>query len=101
MTARNRPPLDLTGIRHDLVGPGRPLRGIELVETTGSTNADLLARHAGGEDIAGLVLVAEHQSAGRGRHGRSWSTPARSQVTFSSEWTPPAHRGRHGAGCRC
>ena len=83
MTARNRPPLDLTGIRHDLVGPGRPLRGIELVETTGSTNADLLTRHARGEDITGLVLVAEHQSAGRGRHGRSWSTPARSQITFS------------------
>ena len=83
MTDRSRAPLDVAGIRRDLVGPDRPLRRIEVVESTGSTNADLLARHAAGEDIAGTVLVAEHQSAGRGRHGRSWSTPARSQIAFS------------------
>ena len=29
------------------------------------------------------MLVAEYQSAGRGRHGRSWSAPARSQIAFS------------------
>lgn len=78
-----RPPLDLDGVRRDLVGPGRALRRLDVVESTGSTNADLLARHSAGEDIAGLVLVAEHQSAGRGRQGRSWSTPARSQIAFS------------------
>ncbi len=81
--APHRPPLDLTGVRRDLVGPGRPLRRVEAVESTGSTNADLLARRAAGEDIAGVVLLAEHQSAGRGRHGRTWATPARSQITFS------------------
>jgi len=79
----DRPALDIAGVRRDLVGPDRPLRRLELVESTGSTNADLLTRHAGGEDISGVVLVAEHQSAGRGRHGRSWSTPARSQIAFS------------------
>jgi BirA family biotin operon repressor/biotin-[acetyl-CoA-carboxylase] ligase len=79
----DRPPLDVAGVRRDLVGPGHPLRRLEVVESTGSTNADLLARHAAGEDISGVVLVAEHQSAGRGRHGRSWSTPARSQIAFS------------------
>ena len=79
----NPPPLDLDGIRRDLVGPGLPLRRLDVVESTGSTNADLLARHAAGEDIRATVLIAEHQSAGRGRHGRSWSTPARSQIAFS------------------
>ena len=79
----SRAPLDVAGIRRDLVGPDRPLRRLEVVETTGSTNADLLARHAAGQDIAGVVLVAEHQSAGRGRHGRSWSTPERSQIALS------------------
>lgn len=78
-----RPPLDIEGIRRDLVGPRRPLRRIDLVESTGSTNADLLARQRAGEDIDGVVLVAEHQSAGRGRQGRTWSTPARSQIALS------------------
>ena len=29
------------------------------------------------------VLLAEYQTAGRGRHGRSWSTPPRSQIALS------------------
>jgi len=78
-----RPALDVAGVRHDLVGNGRPLTRLDVVETTGSTNADLLARHAAGEDIDGAVLIAEHQSAGRGRNGRAWSTPPRSQIALS------------------
>ena len=49
---------------------GLPWRQLEVVDETGSTNADLLARAAAGVDIDGVVLVAEHQTAGRGRHGR-------------------------------
>jgi BirA family biotin operon repressor/biotin-[acetyl-CoA-carboxylase] ligase len=66
-----------------LVGPGRAWRRVDVVEEIGSTNADLLTRAAAGEDIDGAVLLAEYQSAGRGRHGRSWSAPARSQVAAS------------------
>ena len=79
----HRPALDVGGVRRDLVGPGRALRRLDVVETTGSTNADLLVRHAAGEDIDGAALVAEHQSAGRGRLGRRWWTPARSQIALS------------------
>jgi BirA family biotin operon repressor/biotin-[acetyl-CoA-carboxylase] ligase len=61
-----------------------PWRRIDTVTETGSTNADLLARAAAGEDISGVVLIAESQTAGRGRHGRRWSTPARSQVALSA-----------------
>jgi BirA family biotin operon repressor/biotin-[acetyl-CoA-carboxylase] ligase len=53
-----------------------------VVGETGSTNADLLAeaRSGAGE---GLVLVAEAQTAGRGRMGRRWVSPPRSGLTFS------------------
>jgi BirA family transcriptional regulator, biotin operon repressor / biotin---[acetyl-CoA-carboxylase] ligase len=61
-------------------GPWR----IDVVAETGSTNADLLARAAAGEDIDGAVLIAESQTAGRGRHGRAWSTPPDSQVALSA-----------------
>lgn len=95
MTARA--PLDVTGIRRDLVGPGHPLLELEVLESTGSTNADLLARRAAGQDITGTVLVAEYQSAGRGRHGRTWSAPPRSQIAFSlgvgAAGLPPAAWG--------
>jgi BirA family biotin operon repressor/biotin-[acetyl-CoA-carboxylase] ligase len=76
---------------------GLPVRRLDVVDETGSTNADLLARHAAGEDIRGAVLLAEHQSAGRGRNGRSWSAPARSQIALSigvdADGVPPAGWG--------
>lgn len=46
---------------------------IDFVPETGSTNADLAARLRAGEGIAeGYWLVADRQSAGRGRQGREW-----------------------------
>jgi BirA family biotin operon repressor/biotin-[acetyl-CoA-carboxylase] ligase len=58
-------------------------RQLELVEETGSTNSDLLTRAAAGEEIDGIVLIAEHQTAGRGRTGRSWLSSPHSQITMS------------------
>ena len=71
--------------------PGEAPIAIERVAATGSTNDDLLARvraHAaeGAARFAPCLLVAERQSAGRGRHGRRWqATPGRS-LTFSIAW---------------
>ncbi|MFO1256322.1 MAG: biotin--[acetyl-CoA-carboxylase] ligase [Sphingomonadaceae bacterium] len=46
---------------------------IHTVSETGSTNADLAARIAAHEHAAeGHWLVADRQSAGRGRQGRAW-----------------------------
>ncbi len=46
---------------------------IETVPQTGSTNGDLSARLKVGERIAeGHWLVADRQTAGRGRQGREW-----------------------------
>ena len=44
---------------------------VRCVGSTGSTNADLLAAARSGAP-EGAVLVADHQTAGRGRRGRSW-----------------------------
>lgn len=47
---------------------------IETLAETGSTNTDLAARLRGGEAVAeGFWLLADRQSAGRGRQGRLWS----------------------------
>jgi BirA family biotin operon repressor/biotin-[acetyl-CoA-carboxylase] ligase len=47
---------------------------IETVAETGSTNAHLAARIAAGEAVdEGHWLVADRQTAGRGRQGRVWS----------------------------
>jgi len=73
--------LDATALRDVLIHS--PWRRIDVVDETGSTNADLIARAADGEDIDGVVLIAEHQTAGRGRNGRSWSAVPRAQVTMS------------------
>ncbi|WP_275002718.1 biotin--[acetyl-CoA-carboxylase] ligase [Promicromonospora iranensis] len=58
---------------------------VEVVETSPSTNAELAA--AVRADPAAWpppsALVAEHQTAGRGRAGRSWETPARAGLTVS------------------
>ena len=57
---------------------------IEVVEETGSTNADLLARAASLD--APLLLVARNQTAGRGRAGRSWLSSPEGSLTFSLAW---------------
>jgi BirA family biotin operon repressor/biotin-[acetyl-CoA-carboxylase] ligase len=66
---------------------------VDIVRRTGSTNADLLAR--GGPE--GQVLVAEEQTAGRGRMGRSWVSHPGASLTFSvlirPLRVPPARRG--------
>ena len=78
-----RTPLDAAALRAELIGTGLGWRQLDVVEQTGSTNADLVARAAAGTDVAGAVLIAEHQTAGRGRHGRGWSASPRAQITMS------------------
>ena len=55
---------------------------VEVVQTAPSTNL-LVADRARAGAGEGLVVVAEHQTSGRGRLGRTWETPARSALTMS------------------
>jgi len=57
-------------------------REIRVVDETASTNADIRAAADSGEG-EGLVVVAERQSAGRGRLDRQWESPARAGVLMS------------------
>jgi len=95
-TPDQRLPLDAAAVGRAVVRPGGLWRAVEVTAVTGSTNADLLARAAGGA-AAGLVLAAEEQRAGRGRMGRAWLAPPRAALTFSllvrPDTVPPARRG--------
>ncbi len=61
---------------------------VRAVPQVGSTNADLmeLARNGGAE---GEVLIADFQSAGRGRRGRSWQAPTGTALMMSVLLRPP------------
>ncbi|MEH3154832.1 MAG: biotin--[acetyl-CoA-carboxylase] ligase [Gordonia paraffinivorans] len=73
-------PTDLDAARiADRAGRGW---SVEVVAETGSTNADLVARCAT-DPRPGVVLVAERQTAGRGRHGRVWTAPPGGTLTMS------------------
>jgi BirA family biotin operon repressor/biotin-[acetyl-CoA-carboxylase] ligase len=71
---------------------------IDVVASTGSTNADLLARATREPEAReGQVLVAEEQTAGRGRLGRTWTSMPGAALTFSvllrPVTVPPGRRG--------
>jgi BirA family biotin operon repressor/biotin-[acetyl-CoA-carboxylase] ligase len=67
-----------------LCGPAAHDVLIEVVNQTGSTNADLLGRL---DSLAPRQLLLAHsQTAGRGRAGRSWLSAADSSLTFSLAW---------------
>jgi BirA family biotin operon repressor/biotin-[acetyl-CoA-carboxylase] ligase len=87
--ALRRPPLDAAALSARLVRPGGLWREIRVTGETGSTNADLLAEARAGA-AEGLVLVAETQTAGRGRLGRAWSTPPRAALACSVLLRPAA-----------
>ncbi|WP_077796946.1 biotin--[acetyl-CoA-carboxylase] ligase [Streptomyces sp. JHA26] len=79
----DRPPLNVTALRRGLVREGGLWRRVDVVQRTGSTNTDLVALAAGGKADEGAVLVAEEQTAARGRLDRQWTAPARSGLFFS------------------
>ncbi|MFD8258453.1 biotin--[acetyl-CoA-carboxylase] ligase [Streptomyces griseoluteus] len=79
----DRPPLNVNALRRGLLHEGGLWTSVDVVQRTGSTNSDLVARAASGAAEEGAVLVAEEQTAGRGRLDRRWTAPARSGLFFS------------------
>ncbi|MGW1050009.1 biotin--[acetyl-CoA-carboxylase] ligase [Streptomyces sp. CG4] len=82
----DRPPLNAAALRRALIREGSLYRAVDVVQRTGSTNSDLAARAVAGqagEADEGVVLVAEEQTAGKGRLDRRWTAPPRSGLFFS------------------
>ncbi|KQY43085.1 biotin--acetyl-CoA-carboxylase ligase [Cellulomonas sp. Root137] len=92
------PSLRIAELRDLLLAPAGPLTRVEVVDVTRSTNTDLAdalrADPTSWPDAS--VLVAEHQSEGRGRAGRSWETPRGTSLTCSFVVHPPVPADRFG-----
>jgi len=91
----DRPALDARALSAALTRDGGLWRSLEVVESIGSTNAELLARAGAGAE-EGTVLVAEHQEAGRGRLDRTWTSPPRAGLTVSFLVRPDVPAARRG-----
>ena len=59
---------------------------VAIFDELDSTNAELLRRLASGPVASGAVVVAEQQTAGRGRRGREWVSPFAKNIYFSLAW---------------
>jgi BirA family biotin operon repressor/biotin-[acetyl-CoA-carboxylase] ligase len=70
-------------------GRGRRFVDVRWIPSTGSTNADAISL-ARANAPEGIVIVADHQTAGRGRQGRTWEAPPASSLLVSVLLRPPA-----------
>jgi BirA family transcriptional regulator, biotin operon repressor / biotin---[acetyl-CoA-carboxylase] ligase len=89
-------PLREAVLSSQVLASTRLFTSLRVLARTGSTNADLLAEARTGAP-AGAVLVAEEQTAGRGRLDRSWESQPGGALTFSvllrPSQVPPSRRG--------
>ena len=83
-------PLDARAIARGLAALGKPLT-VEALASCGSTNTELLSR----EGVRGpALLLAEQQTAGRGRRGRRWHSSPGAAIMFSLRWDFAGDAGR-------
>jgi BirA family biotin operon repressor/biotin-[acetyl-CoA-carboxylase] ligase len=91
----DRPALDGPALEVALTRDGALWRTLRVVPEIGSTNAALTAE-AAQDAPEGVVLVAEHQVAGRGRLDRVWTSPPRAGLTVSFLLRPDVPAARRG-----
>lgn len=88
----DRPPLDERSLQRALMVPGGFVSALRVLPSVESTNTALAAAAKDGAPHASVV-VAEEQTAGRGRLGRSWSAPPRSGLFVSILLRPEVPAG--------
>ncbi|MFT4171533.1 MAG: biotin--[acetyl-CoA-carboxylase] ligase [Rhodocyclaceae bacterium] len=84
MTVQLAPTFDLARLRAAL-GAALGRVDVDHLDRCGSTNTLLLERASAGAP-SGQVLVADQQTAGRGRRGRGWQSSPDHSLTFSLLW---------------
>ncbi|HEY1488453.1 MAG TPA: biotin--[acetyl-CoA-carboxylase] ligase, partial [Micromonosporaceae bacterium] len=98
-----RPPLSERALRRALIVDGGFWTELRYLRSTGSTNADVAAAARAGSP-EGLVIVADEQTAGRGRLDRQWTSPPAAGLAVSVLLRPagtdrgwsPVPIGRYG-----
>ncbi|GAB3485852.1 biotin--[acetyl-CoA-carboxylase] ligase [Nocardiopsis coralliicola] len=95
LRAEGLAPLDADALRAALVRPAGPWEWLEVLPEVGSTNTELARRAREGAAIGG-VLATEHQSAGRGRLDRTFTTPPGAALTVSLLLRPQVPADRLG-----
>jgi len=82
---RSEQPFDEARIRAGIGADAQVLLAeLLILDRVDSTNAELMRRS--GEPGRALVCLAEQQTAGRGRRGRSWQSPPGSNLYLSVSW---------------
>src|SRR5215813_4287870 len=91
----NRPPLNEHILQRALMVPWGFVSALRVLPELGSTNTALLAAAEDGAPH-GSVVVAEAQTAGKGRLGRAWVAPPRSGLFVSILLRPEVSPSRWG-----
>ncbi|MGC7095674.1 biotin--[acetyl-CoA-carboxylase] ligase [Amycolatopsis lurida] len=79
-------PVDAAPLRAALLPPEGPYAAIDVVASTGSTNADLRAAATTDDGFQAedrTVLIADEQTAGVGRRARDWRSPKGAGIYLS------------------
>lgn len=89
-----RAAINVEKLAEGIVAPAGAWAGVDVVAGCASTNTELARRAeraaADGAPLATpTALVAEHQTAGLGRAGRTWTTPPGAALTVSALLDPP------------
>ena len=78
-------PLNATAIVDSLSVAARAMFTLEVRDSVGSTN-DVVREFLSADDSRGVIVLAEEQTQGRGRRGRSWHSPAGANIYLSLGW---------------
>ena len=78
-------PLNATAIVDSLSVAARAMFTLEVRDSVGSTN-DVVREFLLADDSRGVIVLAEEQTQGRGRRGRSWHSPAGANLYLSLGW---------------